>query len=36
MLAREEHESGLAGQITARAEQAGTFWTAASARASTT
>ena len=28
MLAREEHESGLAGQITARAEKPGTFWTA--------
>jgi L-fuculose-phosphate aldolase len=28
MLAREEHESGLAGQITARGERPGTFWTA--------
>jgi L-fuculose-phosphate aldolase len=27
MLAREGHESGLAGQITARGEQPGTFWT---------
>jgi L-fuculose-phosphate aldolase len=28
MLAREEHGSGLAGQITARGEQPGTMWTA--------
>jgi L-fuculose-phosphate aldolase len=28
MLAREDHESGLAGQITGRAERPGTFWTA--------
>ena len=28
MLAREEHESALAGQITARGERPGTFWTA--------
>jgi L-fuculose-phosphate aldolase len=27
ILAREGHESGLAGQITARGEQPGTFWT---------
>src|SRR5512147_1653593 len=28
MLAREDHESGLAGQISGRAERPGTFWTA--------
>ncbi len=27
MLAREDDESGLAGQITGRAERPGTFWT---------
>lgn len=27
ILAREGHESGLAGQVTARAEKPGTFWT---------
>jgi L-fuculose-phosphate aldolase len=27
ILAREAHESGLAGQVTARAEQPGTWWT---------
>jgi L-fuculose-phosphate aldolase len=27
ILAREGHESGLAGQVTARAEQPGTWWT---------
>jgi L-fuculose-phosphate aldolase len=27
ILAREEHESGLAGQVTARAAKPGTFWT---------
>jgi len=27
ILARENHESGLAGQVTARAEKPGTFWT---------
>jgi L-fuculose-phosphate aldolase len=27
ILAREEHESGLAGQVTARGEQPGTWWT---------
>ena len=27
MLAHEGHESGLAGQITARGEKPGTFWT---------
>ncbi len=29
ILAREGHESGLAGQVTARAEQPGTWWTLA-------
>jgi len=27
ILGRENHESGLAGQVTARADKAGTFWT---------
>jgi L-fuculose-phosphate aldolase len=27
ILARENHESGLAGQVTARAAKPGTFWT---------
>ena len=27
ILAREDHESGLAGQVTARAKKAGTWWT---------
>ena len=27
ILAREGHESGLAGQVTARAERPGTWWT---------
>jgi L-fuculose-phosphate aldolase len=27
ILAKENHESGLAGQVTARADKAGTFWT---------
>jgi L-fuculose-phosphate aldolase len=27
ILAREDHESGLAGQVTARADKPGTWWT---------